>query len=54
MKLIKFFLEAFYVKRQDFVQTFFLKTVFLWSRYGANLLNVGTGTVTFQKSKPEP
>ncbi len=41
--------KAYYVKRQDSFKKFILKLRFLWSRYGA-----GTGTITCQKSVPEP
>jgi hypothetical protein len=45
MKLINLFLvkKAYNVKRQDFSNFFF--TAFYWS---------GTGTITCQKSEPEP
>ncbi len=41
--------KAYYVKRQYFFQICFSKLCFLWSSYGAR-----TGTVTCQKSEPEP
>jgi hypothetical protein len=42
--------KAHYVERQDFFRTFFFKLLFMVQiRYEA-----GTGTVTCQKSEPEP
>jgi hypothetical protein len=47
MTLINFFLT---IKRQDFFNNFLEKLAF----YGLDTCRAGTGTVTFQKSEPEP
>ncbi len=60
MKLNNFFpcKKAYYVKKLDFFPNFCWKTVLLWSSYGTatvpKLSIVGTGTVTCQRSEPEP
>ncbi len=57
MKLKNFSLvkNAYYVKRQDFLQNYFFENGFLWSKYGAGTWTGGRpGIVTCKKSEPEP